>query len=90
MMEMRKYFDNGAMTEKRTTKVPVEDVLLFTAQQLTETAYDRFTEGVVSQVQLREFYEVVRDWSRASEQMLETMNKHNRAELARKNTGTLS
>jgi len=63
------------MTEQRTTKAPIEDVLLFTAQQLTETAYDRFTEGVVSQIQLKEFYEVLSVWSATSEKVLETMHK---------------
>ena len=59
--------------ERQTTRAPVEDILLFTAQQLTETAYDRFAEGVVSQDQLKQFYEVVRTWSRISEEMLDTM-----------------
>jgi hypothetical protein len=74
-MEMRKYFDNGAMTERRTTKAPIEDVLLFTVQQLTETAYEFFSQGEISQIQLKEFYDVMSNWSRASEQVLETMNK---------------
>jgi predicted NUDIX family phosphoesterase len=56
-------------------RAPVEDLLLFTAQQLTETAYDRFIEGVVSQDQLKQFYDVVRIWSRISEEVLETMQE---------------
>ena len=62
------------MTTQRAS-APVEDVLLFTAQQLTETAYERFSEGEVSQDQLKEFYGVVSNWSRASEQVLETMHR---------------
>jgi hypothetical protein len=64
------------MTRQRgTTRLPVEDVLLLTAQELTESAYEKFTEGALSQTQLKTFYEVVRDWSKVSEQVLETMNK---------------
>jgi len=61
--------------EKRATKVPIEDLMLSAAQQLTETAYDRFTEGAFSQMQLKDFYDVVRDWTKASERVLETMQK---------------
>lgn len=61
-----------AMTRQRA---PIEELMLHAAQDLTESAYERFSEGEVSQAQLQTFYGVLRDWSRASEQVLETMNK---------------
>jgi hypothetical protein len=63
------------MTEQRTTKAPVEEVLLFTIQQLTENAYERFTQGEVSQAQLKELYGALSNWTRASEQVFETINR---------------
>ena len=63
------------MTKQQRTTAPIEDVLLFTAQHLTESAYERFTQGGVSHVELKVFYDVVRDWSRKSEEVLEAMNK---------------
>lgn len=62
------------MTRQRAS-APVEDLILHAAQEITESAYERFSEGKVSQAQLKEFYGVVSNWSRASEQVLETMQK---------------
>jgi len=60
------------MTRQRA---PVEDVLLFTAQQLTENAYERFIQGQLTQPELKQFYTVLRNWTAASENVLDAMNK---------------
>ena len=62
-------------SEQLKTKTPIDDLMLHAAQEITETAYERFSEGEVSQDQLKEFYGVVSNWSRASEQVLETMHR---------------
>jgi hypothetical protein len=65
-----------AMTTARSEmKAPVEELMLHAAQDLTESAYERFSQGELSSVQLKQFYEVVRDWSKASEEVLETMQR---------------
>lgn len=69
-----------ATTMQQTTQAPIEDVqdvLLCTGQQLTDSAYDRFTQGKISRDQLRQFYVIVRVWSKASEDVLEVMQRFN-------------
>lgn len=62
-------------TARSEMKAPVEELMLHAAQDLTESAYERFSQGELSSVQLKQFYEVVRDWSKASEEVLETMQR---------------
>jgi len=64
----------NAMT-KQATRQPVEDLMLNAAQMLTDQAYERFTQGDLSKDQLQEFYGILRNWSKVSEQVLDTMNK---------------
>ena len=64
-----------AMTWHGTTKQPIEDLMLHAAQDLTDNAYERFVEGQVTQVELNRFYEVLKGWTTASENVLDAMHK---------------
>lgn len=49
----------------------LEMKILQTDSKLTDAAFERFTEGKINQEQLREFYEVLHDWSLKSCSVLE-------------------
>ena len=63
------------MTEQQTTKVPLESLMLRAAQDLSDNAYERFIQGQVTQPELKQFYTVLRNWTAASENVLDAMNK---------------
>jgi hypothetical protein len=58
-----------------TIRAPVEEMMLNAAQELTDNAFEHFTQGDISRDQLKEFYGVVSNWSKVSERVLETMQK---------------
>lgn len=53
----------------------LEEKIVSLDEQLTDAAFERFTEGGVSHEQLRQFYEALRDFSQAAEKVLNVMHK---------------
>lgn len=49
----------------------LEEKILQADTKLTEQAFEQFSEGKINQEQLREFYEVLHDWSLKSCSVLE-------------------
>jgi hypothetical protein len=60
------------MTRQRA---PIEELMLHAAQDLTDCAYERFVSGQLTQPELKSFYDILKGWTTASENVLDAANK---------------
>jgi hypothetical protein len=65
------------MPLKDTEGLSVETKLVELSEELTSMGFERFTQGQLEQTQLKEFYDVLGTWSKASQHLVETMEKMN-------------
>ena len=56
------------------TKAPTEGIAQ-TIGNLIDAAYESFTQGEITSAQLEDLYRIIGNWTKASEQVYETMNK---------------
>jgi hypothetical protein len=57
--------DNGALDRRQ-----FEDMLLFFAQEVGDTAFDRYTSGDLSQEEFEHVYYCLRRWTQETEKLL--------------------
>ncbi|MBA4312675.1 MAG: hypothetical protein C0417_08595 [Chlorobiaceae bacterium] len=51
----------------------IEDIFLFTAQEVSEKAYEKYSSGEISQAELAEIYHLLKHWTLESEQLLKIL-----------------
>jgi hypothetical protein len=56
-------------------KTPMSDLVLFTVQEISTVTYQKFSQGSLSQSELRELFGVVLEWTVSSERVLETVGR---------------
>jgi hypothetical protein len=55
-------------------KEQIEDVLLLAVQEVSETAFEKFETGEISQPELEAIYSKLRHWTEETEQLLKIIN----------------
>jgi len=55
-------------------KEQIEDVLLLAVQEVSETAFEKFETGEISQPELEAIYNKLRQWTEEAEQLLSIIN----------------
>jgi hypothetical protein len=60
-----------------TLKDSIASKVIELDQELTGLGFEKFTQGQLAQTQLKEFYDVLGVWSKASQSLVETMQKMN-------------
>lgn len=55
-------------------KEQIEDVLLLAVQEVSETAFEKFETGEISQPELEAIYNKLRHWTEDAEQLLSIIN----------------
>lgn len=48
----------------------IEDMLLFFAQETSEVAFERYTNGELSQEELGQVYAILKNWTEETEKLL--------------------
>ncbi|MDI6766035.1 MAG: hypothetical protein QME52_04340 [Bacteroidota bacterium] len=52
----------------------IEDIFLFTAQEVGEKAYEKYTSGQITQHELKDIYSLLHRWTLETEQLLKMLN----------------
>lgn len=61
-------------TELPIDQRKVEECILFTVQEITESVYEKFSEGALSVEELRAIYVALHKWAQTGERLLNLLN----------------
>lgn len=54
----------------------IEDIFLFTAQEVSEKSYEKYINGEISQEDLQKVYKLLSNWSINSEKILNLLHQY--------------